>query len=285
MTRRPQRTMAGRALPAVTPSAKRLPVVRDGRIARARRLSPLTTPRLLGRRRGRRCRREVQGNRYARLQDVEHRAMRVNNLLQPCKIGVARAALQPHRSSHVLEARTHAILDGEEAAKIEIAFDLHRNRLERNTQRLGIGSVGDFLARGECAQNEFDRIRAGVGAAERFRLIDGQAELADFRLAPQPFDLTGIGRKGGDRVVGIGAQVSLHRHDSVFERHCGFSLMVQYLPPWTEILQSYIGKLTRITVYDRKSAKSKRVRTARGSTARSLSDARGLSALNSLICV
>ena len=79
----------------------------------------------------------------------------------------------------VAEAGADAIVDGEEAAQIEPAFDLHGDMVQGDAETLGIEAIGDLLAGAERGQHQLDGVGAGIAAAERLGLVEGQAEIAD----------------------------------------------------------------------------------------------------------
>ena len=96
-------------------------------------------------------------------------------------------------------------------------FDPDRYIVEWNLQRFGECAVRDFLARGERAEDELDRVGASVGAAEALRFVDCQGKLTDLGFALQSLDLPRIGREFRNRAVRIGAQRFLHQFDGFFE--------------------------------------------------------------------
>ncbi len=62
--------------------------------------------------------------------------------------------------------------------------------VQGNAEALGVEAIGDLLAGAERGQHQLDGIGAGIAAAERLGLVEGEAEIADRRLAAQARQLT-----------------------------------------------------------------------------------------------
>src|SRR5208337_5223437 len=136
------------------------------------------------------------------LEDVEHWAVRVYDRLELLEFGGRRGTLQRDCSADAREARTYVVADREESAQIEVALKADGHAVERNPERRRIGAVGDFLTGGESRENQLDRVRSGVRAAEGRRLVDRYGELSYPRFAAHPFDLPRVG--GKDRCCRLG---------------------------------------------------------------------------------
>ena len=86
--------------------------------------------------------------------------MRVDRLLELFQRLLICRRDDAHRAAQFLISRPHRLIDGEEAAQVDIAFQRHRDVLQRNGEGRGIGAVGDLLTGAERRQDQLDRVRA-----------------------------------------------------------------------------------------------------------------------------
>src|SRR6266446_3199685 len=124
-----------------------------------------------------------QLDRRRRAQVVEHRAVAVDGLLHPLDGVVRSRTVDDHGSDDALEAGPRRRVDAEEAAQILFPVQLYLDGTEGNAESVGVEAPRDVLAGRESGKHNFARLRSRVGAAEPFRLVDGQSEIADLHGA------------------------------------------------------------------------------------------------------
>ena len=110
--------------------------------------------------------------------------MTIDQAFELLEFGRQRRTVQMDPAANTLEARA----DGrraEEAAQIDVTFEFDRDTAQLDAEHRRIGLVGDFLAGAESAEQEFDRVRAGIVAALR-RFVDDQAVLANGDVGTEP---------------------------------------------------------------------------------------------------
>src|SRR6185312_9897027 len=114
-------------------------------------------------------------HRHGVLKQIQDRAVLVHGRGQ---FGVALLALRAgHGDLDVNpgKARPYPIVDTEEAAEIQVAFDPHGDRVQFHTELRGPEPVRDGLAGPERRQCVLHRVRRGVGAAQRRGLVHREA--------------------------------------------------------------------------------------------------------------
>src|SRR6266436_4317883 len=94
-----------------------------------------------------------------------------------------RRTVDDHGSDDALEAGPRRRVDAEEAAQILFPVQLYLDGTEGNAESVGVEAPRDVLAGRESGKHNFARLRSRVGAAEPFRLVDGQSEIADLHGA------------------------------------------------------------------------------------------------------
>ena len=129
---------------------------------------------------------ELELHRNRSSKDVQDRAVRVNHLFELRQFLLARRALQRHDSLHPRETRTHALVDGKKSPQVAVELD---RTLSSDAERCCVSAVCNLLACRQRRQDQLHRIRTGVRAAKRGRLVDRQRELANFGLAAEVLDL------------------------------------------------------------------------------------------------
>ncbi len=99
-------------------------------------------------------------------EDVEHRTMRIDGVLQALDVCLAGRAVDDHVGGNVRISRPRRVIDGEEAAKIDVAGHLYDDSTHRNAEQIRVQPVGDLLASPERRQNQLDGIRTLIGSAQ-----------------------------------------------------------------------------------------------------------------------
>ena len=131
---------------------------------------------------------------------------RVHQALQGLVVG---RGVQLHVHADAFEAGTHAVVDGEETTKVDIALHRHRHPLEWNPERGREGAIGDFLAGAERGEDEFDRRRARIATADAVGFVDGQRMVAQADFGAKARAQPRRRREGRPRPCGIAAEFAV----------------------------------------------------------------------------
>ena len=90
-------------------------------------------------------------------QHVQDRAVRIHHSLELLQLfrGDRIGRFDRHNTSNILKAGTDLRIHGEKATQVNLSVQFQRDRVQRNFHGLGIGLVGDFLARAQGSQQNF----------------------------------------------------------------------------------------------------------------------------------
>ncbi len=109
--------------------------------------------------------------------------MGIDHHLETGEFLLGGRTVKVHFASNPTKPRTHPFGRTEKSAQIQFPFESDRHIAQWDTQRIGMQTIGDFLAGGECRQGVFDRIGGLVLAAESRWFIDFHAEVANSDFA------------------------------------------------------------------------------------------------------
>ena len=163
-------------------------------------------------------------------EQVEHRAVRVDGVGQ---LAVARGRLRPERRDvepDAGEARSHAVVEPEEAVQVEVALGGDLEPVELDAELGRPEAVRDRLAGRERRERVLDRVRVRVLARERLGLVDLDGVLARSRAsrASGPLSAPSVRKTTRARPGSVAMACSLASIAAVIDMRANLSKLIGF---------------------------------------------------------